>query len=300
MHEGFEKKLDPADPHEVFSSLGEKITTEERKRIEEERMAYYRTFGATESNDELKFINFDYYETVYRRIAEKSGLDPAKIIFLRPDRILLANWKNQWGSYDQLGNFIVLNDLETALNARKIGLSYNGLLARLLFHEEIHATAKVVCIGEDSKKGPDILQSGYHTAKGMTDEDPDFFWFNEGVTDLLASEIFQEYVVAEGQSSPDITMHVQKIFDEGNYKEAITLVRIIINKISNSAGIPKEVVWHALIRGAYSAERFEDPELRRLFDETVGSGMLEKIRKLGRGDRNSVARLAEEIEKNKF
>lgn len=279
---------------EIFKASGE---PEKAERVAEMDELGRREAESVKKNPELEKIlskvDFDLLKSILQRVAARSNINPDTLNFLGPARI--AHQAHDWaaaGTYHPGKNTIGLSYERIQNRAEDFNLDINFVTLALLFHEEVHATSKVKCLGLESQLGQypfkKRMQIGYrqHIVEIKSPEDlykPALLYdlFNEGVTEKLSREVFSEYVRRIGRfDKKDIQRYENAWYErpeEMSYEIPMELVETFINKISDAAGIGRKTVWHALIRGMYEGEEFQDQELRTLFSELIAPDFLNRL-----------------------
>lgn len=276
---------------EVFLNSGEPEDNEQRK--EREEAARIRLVEKKEKDPELeeviKQVDFGVLRKIFEEIAEKSGLNPRLMNFIRPERI--AHWSlsvGAAGSYSVYENIIGISYQELKKWAKQLNISPQIVAIHILCHEETHATGKVECRGlEQWWADPNLKQMskkmGFARIIEERNKPIDFLFhlFDEGVTEKLSREVLQEYIRRADFQNKEAIAGIRRVLVEKPiempYAVPVKFVEALIAKISHETGINQSVVWQAIIRGMYEGEDFKDPELRDLFAETISPDFLDKL-----------------------
>ena len=269
---------------------------------EPEKIAYMKKAGRAvveqiAKDPELEKIltgaDFSLLRDLFEKIAMRSGVDPATLNFLGPDRI--AHRSLSWsgtGIYNAQNNFIGISYDRVKERAKKLGLDPELTAVKTLCHEETHATSKVECTGENEPRDKYPYYRGDKTGYSRYIEGQEgvhepyvqkwlFNRFNEGVTEKLSREIFLEYAIKSGKYPKEeigkFELLERAAPEELSYGVAVGFVNALILKISRETGLDEKTVWRALIRGMYEGEDFQDQELKSLFAEIISPEFLDKL-----------------------
>lgn len=224
--------------------------------------------------DELKKkIDFDILRSIFDRIAKKTGV--TKYRFPIQDRVydfpsLLP--ENAGAGYFPLFNSIVIDTGGVTRQFTKLECKELSVLYTLI-HEQVHAAST------------QWLTTGYsRAAENM------YSYFNEGVTDKLALEITMEYIRATAFGGGETRMR-HAMYDEPNtrgsfnveymlstYPKEINLVDHMIDKISQTTEVPKDIVWHAIVRSMYEREEISDKTIKEGLDEIFFPGFTKLLK----------------------
>ena len=271
------------------------IAADVRRKEEEARLRIEREQEEVpEFKEFLAGIDFKLLETLYKEHAKRSGINPDTLNVLGPERIAPRTSRDYGrGSYTNDTNVIAINYRYIQSKCNEERISPNAFLMKVLCHEETHAAANTKCDGVfDEHTGSSEKRSGYRSYAYGEDW---FMLFNEGITEKFSRQIFDEYVTAADYVSAhdrkDVLLHVEK---NHVYVAAVKLVDVLIGRIAEHAGVPQELVWNALVRGAFEGERLDDPELRSLFEEAFGRGVM---RVLEDGESYDFERLTRRLER---
>jgi hypothetical protein len=284
---------------EIFTSSGELESPEE---IERKKRVLPSRSGGLEKGPELENflqrVDFDLLEDIFKKIAEKSDINPETLNLVNRERIfekssLGEEGTENAGGYEPVKNIIAFSarEMEKFQQTDFSGIHPDVLKLYILCHEETHATAKTVCKGGFARSRRAEVQMGYQQTKfkkTLFGKRPkQFFEFlNEGVTDKLTREVFQEYTTATAFSNTDELSKFRKKA-ETYYSPYVTLVDALISKINSETNIPEEVIWKSIIRGMYEGEDLMGEELRQAFDEAISRGFVERL---------AIAKTADDIE----
>ncbi len=267
---------------EILNNLGESESEEKIRQYEEDaRLKKVKRFQENnpEFMDFLGEVDFKLLADIIRKIAEKSNIDPKTVNIVGPDRISYSRAiEYDLAAYHPIENIIYLNldfpqlreIMPKLVNA---GIDLKVEVLSSLIHEEVHASARVVCMGLEEKSETRV---GYSPEYQRGRERKQLFrLFNEGVTQKLGLEIFNEYVHAKNLLKREELGRFNRFHQEND--PTITFVNTLIERLSYETGVSKEAAWHSMIRGAYEGENLQDPELERLFEELLSRDIIGEI-----------------------
>lgn len=212
-------------------------------------------------------------DRILNEIREKSGVAPLS------DRTAIVSMKSEedrccsedgeshaGGGYSPIKNRIRLDPTEMFSNGYEVLSTF--------IHERVHArgfnTIRVIAVhrkrtGEILE--PDSIRMGYEDY--VTKE---FLDFNEGVTELIAEEVYSELIKRKGVSK----FRSGKVeggnrwyagYEYRTYEKEKSEVWGLIGEFAQSFQIPESVVWKAVKRGY-----FEGLDLNEVFAELNGMG----------------------------
>src|SRR3989344_4767709 len=199
---------------EIFKLSGEPESSEEIRRDRD--MLPSRSGGLEKSpelEDFLRRVDFALWYDIFKRIAEKSGINPETLNLLNPDRIFNKHIIEEGqikkakdneptgnlGGYEATRNiiFFYIKEMEKNQQTDFLGIHPDLLKLHALCHEETHATAKTICRGVFARSRHTKVQMGYQQSEFkktiLGDRLKRFFeFFNEGVTEKLAREVLSD------------------------------------------------------------------------------------------------------------
>ncbi len=114
----------------------------------------------------------------------------------------------------------------------------------------------------------EIAPGGFYrkkTLKGRHLRD-EFLAFSEGVTELIAEEVFTEYLKRTGASTELKGSKSAPEYIEG-YLGMRPIVRAFIASVAERTGVPYEVVWGSIKQGYFVGEDLGQNELIETFGE---------------------------------
>lgn len=234
-----------------------------------------------EKKEFLEHIDFATLRQLFVEHYQKSGLVKNEINFLGPEGISFNNHTNFCGYYDPNENYISIPN--PTLIQKKIDIkqqdgdwvkkNYGNVTLHALhclIHEETHATSGNRCASTDPTEES---QSGYQKGRKFTA-------FDEGVVEKLAREITVSYLDRTGVSSSEtatLKENLQKNSKETVYSDAVKMIDVIIDRITDKTGVQKTTVWQAIIKGLFEGETFNSPEVRGLFTQSFGENFLNQL-----------------------
>ncbi len=288
--------------HEQFSIPNDKV--KEQKPDEEYISNIIRSISDKEQKEKLsnflESLDFDLIKILFKTLVKKNVVNSDNINILDP-KAMFATHVLTSGifmiDFNQIGINLRATDrglklmFKDKLNDNIIFLRY----LHIVIHELTHAISfrkmdkwhPEVKTGEPitqnkGKKGPlsgiyEQVQTGYATLNRKEDLQ-EYIEFNEGVTEMIAFEIMNEYLKkmkAPQLSDLKLYKDIWNLEYIGRYS---LLVDKMIDCIVQKAIIPKQVVWQAIKRSYLEGVNFQDSELGRLIDEHTYQGFLNEIR----------------------
>lgn len=160
----------------------------------------------------------------------------------------------------------------------------------MLCHEETHATSFNTCLIEkDSDKigsGYAKIQNGFASQTIKIDHvvhikiQKLFLDFNEGVTDTIAQEAFEQYERKDRERAcyPKL------------YKKSRLLVQNILHEIKRQCDLDQEIVWKVLQKGYFSGENLSGDRIERLFKNVLPENFLEGLSSFNETSKKSADR----------
>ena len=159
----------------------------------------------------------------------------------------------------------------------------------VLIHELAHATGHNIGSGaivegakkilsHFSKKPIVFSQSGFERSESQKGNISNSFkFFNEGVTDMVGEQAYDEYLRRTGTRA-----EVSGGKDEGRYAEAYNgsraLVTAFIEMISHSSGVPREKVWEGVISGYMNGIDLDSSELASSLNEVFYPEFIKQLK----------------------
>lgn len=105
---------------------------------------------------------------------------------------------------------------------------------------------------------------------------------DEGITETLANEIFEEYIKRTGSAEKkEIKDYATNFFENENrqYPILVKCVRLLCEKISKRAGVEKGIVWKSFVRGIFHFDTLNHQEAKLWFTQNFPGDFLDQISK---------------------
>jgi ribosomal protein S13 len=246
---------------------------------------------------ELDKIDFKLLSLFFKNVQLKSGAEARDLNFL--DQSSIKNLK------PKLANAMGFKGAIYISKVNKILIEFDWLkeevkkddmrriILYLICHEETHATSgNSYRFDRSNTRAGEYKQSvrsGFTQIISLVDKNlsskarvPFALAFNEGVTDKIAREAYNSYIVAT-QSGMQLLNEDEDIFpnienNEYSITKNIELVNAIITRLAKMNGFPKEKVWEAIKRDYYTGALLrEDPETKDLFDDDLFPNATEEL-----------------------
>lgn len=154
---------------------------------------------------------------------------------------------------------------------------FRNHMMSLLVHESVHATegrrnyvsffANLNIERLKSWLNPVLVtRGGYETIKYIRGQlKHKLNYFNEGVTDLIAEEVYYEYLRRTGDRRLFAKEGRSPKFIEG-YKGSRVIMAALIEVVADASGIPSDKVWEGLKQGYMVGLNLEETELYQEFN----------------------------------
>ena len=268
---------------EIFKSSGDPEDQEVVREREEQARKYLAEFAERRFSGEFKnflsSVDFTDLKRLFRRIAERSTVDPETMNFVTAERIIQFDMIMPVAAYSPGKNLIFFPYDEIKSNAKELQIDPELYTTFVLCHEEAHATSKIVCRAfSEARSDYQERQTGFAQSIG---EKTSFEILEEGVTQKLAMEIFLEYAKThfDLKRTADFMKKLKGAMQGAQeYGSEVKITDLLIRKISGKSGMPEDKVWYGFIRAKYEGERFEDEELQALLAEATTSDFLPKLK----------------------
>lgn len=221
---------------------------------------FYPESPSVELEHVLDAIDFDKMHELYKEKIMRCGVDPEVMGFAaRKDikgaqaslfkRGVIAVSSNEWGI------ILVPNSKEEIAN-------YEATVLGAIFHEETHRASHTthgnIVFDEQS--------SGYERARiDVLTLRRTFGMFNEGVTDMIAEEMFDEYTRRYGV---DLDNLPSKLKYKQRYTVGRRIVSFVCERVAKGCGLSRDVVWRGIQRGYFEGLDLSHGEGRTLLEET--------------------------------
>jgi hypothetical protein len=247
----------------------------------------HESFVDPEIREIIREIDFESLRTIFEEYASRSGIDPAEVNFIESAKI-----KSSKLSALTIGAYNVsTKELNLSEKGLQLGFkldSESDKAARVLstlIHEEAHAFGGD---GHTEHEGDSLFgllknkwqtdRSGFiqvsKSESSLIDPTEKFRWFNEGVVDELASEVYTEYIRREGTQPLDEDKSMD--FKDG-YPLARLFVRSLRDRIAEESGVPSEVVWHSIIKLYAEGGDIVQGEVREALDEVFSEKFIDRL-----------------------
>lgn len=263
----------------------------------------------------LRMFDFELLEEEFQKYFDELGLASDEIMkgFIGKDRISKKGFLNSifegtGGRFDyRKGGIKMSESLFWGLSRKNQGSSgsekereqekehqqLKNELELMLCHEEAHAMSF-----EPVKKGKlffestmadkkEVGQSGYAKIFERSrlwglyhGEEGEFDMFNEGITELIARDIYERYKKSQIKKYPDEKIKEFTPLDESesSYKHELGFVNSILDKISKNTGLERDVIKRGIIRGYFLREDLGSEKMKRLFGDVVGESFFDGLR----------------------
>jgi hypothetical protein len=247
--------------------------------IRERSIALYDLRKESELNQLFSDVDFTLLNGMIQQIVRNAGLIEAHIVL--PEHIKPSKEAGHTACYDYKNRMIEINESMLHKEARDLNLDFTLYKILTLIHEEIHAATHSM----DSKENV-----GYHNIRSDL-----FRAFNEGVTELLARDIFSAYALYKlSATKTEINEFLRRLRLSlknkiiGSYGDEIEFVEAFRDILARNNVDPK-IVWSAIVHDMFRGATWNDPEFIAEFEKDIlPPGFLDK---LGRVDQKSKVRL---------
>ncbi len=279
---------------ELASSADAHLEQKDKRVFLEHSLTIFTDEYKHELEEILDGVDFDVLRSLVLESCGRSGFNPENVNFLNKDRVLLicGNRFSDYGDksldnprdegirtvpLDTLGEYsykanlvhiyatnidffkrskesggLVKEDMRDKLEMPNMKL----LILDTLVRAEIKASSKQECrlTVEGNHYFVEQLKAGY--------EQPDvsgnvlYKLFNEAVAEKRAQELTQKYLKRETDftDKADVEKLYQMWNRLGDRKVLVSLVNMMIEKLSDTVGLPQETVWQAFVRGQEEGE----------------------------------------------
>ena len=251
---------------------------------------------SAEFREILARIDFAAIRNLYAEVARQTDVDPGKMNFVGPDRILELD--DPAGPTGQYG--VDINRIEINYGSiKRIAAGNKDTEAVLVFdtlmHEEGHAVSKNKCVGKITPKqfNPEFVQSGYSQDVFPYHQDGEqisaFGMFEEGVTEKLSRQLGRKYIdtqpdLASAEARQGLREYYENDSKAKTYDLAVSFVEAFIARLSHESGVLEETVWGAIIRGKFEGADLSDTDFAVLFSEMFGDKFLERLADINSAD----------------
>lgn len=253
-------------------------------------------FAETEARKVIEKIDTPALKKLFDELRERAGateeggfIDPPDIRFGR-----CGENGGMVGEYDVRGVIKInphkLREMLTRLGDYDSPEDFHAVVLRTIIHEETHASAKntersffktrllfVLAAIMDKKRSFGV--TGYQRLTADLNElhGDEFVAFNEGVTEKIAREVFDEYLTRTGDRTFFATDG--KSVSPWAYENMILFADLFIEALAYVCQIPKDKVWEAVKGGYMQGVDLGATELRVFFENTFGPHIVDCLRK---------------------
>lgn len=156
---------------------------------------------------------------------------------------------------------------------------YSSMLS-VLCHEEVHAVSHHSCTEWESKNyllnessersGLSVRNIEQHKLFKTTNTSNTFFTLvDEGVTDMMAEEIYNDY--SKQQNSIEQRPYV------AGYPDARSVLNAFLDKISLECELDREVLWGAIVKSKMLGAQLGDDRVNQLFGDALPEKFWQKL-----------------------
>ncbi|PIR83349.1 hypothetical protein COU19_00870 [Candidatus Kaiserbacteria bacterium CG10_big_fil_rev_8_21_14_0_10_56_12] len=236
----------------------------------------------------LEAFPYEWLNGVFRYIHDRSRVPTEfRDLIQGTEGVQLKELETEMGSYAQMINVVKLDPtrMENKIPAAvELGLdaafTRQLLLTRVLIHEAVHAYSKTLCSGVElfrkQKEGTFVVESGLEKrtfVKSGADgevvlQSAGGRALNEGLVDILADDIFREYLSMQGLTNSAETSKFLAFYEQraDPYREYRIDVAEIADSIAADRGVDMRTVIQAFIQ-QLSAEGPLSEELKAWIEE---------------------------------
>ena len=276
------------------------ILQEERERLAGNRITKREKVSEMEAR--LDRFNFDILEQMFKERLQKTGIPVAEANVLRRDRISNLNHPLVGlGGYNTSTNEILIGFTNFRNYASRNNTDRYFTFAEILIHEENHAVSKTRCWNlKKENNEPLSTQSGYSFNVSAPDESGAyegvgrvFNLFNEGVTEINALDMTEEYLRRTGDLDKKKFTYLRQVTEHGVYSKAIEIVQAFTKRLAGANGVSKDTAWDTIMRGYFEGEDILREDFKEWFGEILPPGFMDKLM---RADDEEMTKLLEDLE----
>lgn len=133
---------------------------------------------------------------------------------------------------------------------------------------------------ESAQTGYQLIQKTQEAGKTNQAEQykKTFMAFDEGVTEIIAREVFNQYTKTECDDIPNEIIEQHKTRQENIYRTSIEIVDAVIDAIAKNSGLDKQTVWNAIVRSKLEGVDLLETEMAQFIDESTFEGFTEQLK----------------------
>jgi hypothetical protein len=218
----------------------------------------------------LEKVDFHLLRDIFSEERRKSGLDAenTNLQTSASDVMRKPTHPTALGQY-----FLPENTI--GMNLEKISGSddrnFENIFFTILCHEETHS------VSTNPHQQSGLLRLFNSLANRPTDQtgfqygtlrENAFSMFNEGVTDTVAEEVYDEYIKRSGDRTLFINTDSTSEFRR-NYPNERNILKAFMSAISRMTDVPEEVVWSGIKQSYFSNADLAGSELAKLYEEVL-------------------------------
>ncbi len=257
--------------------------------------------------DELKKgIDWETFWNIVDSIAIRAGVDPKQLNKLKPEDIINAaiapvsaeDTHTPAGIYYVTSNKVAINKQAIYKAAQKFEVDPKLMTIETICHELAHAISrqevhffqdfdsqtmmfKDVAMTRGAYRSSKFETTKNSRGKVVNSKEASFYeMLDEGITETLANEIFQEYVKRTGLAGQQEMEDYSAKYSENEtrqYPILVKCVKLLCKKISQKAQVDEVVVWKSFVRGVFRFDTLADQEVKQWFEEFFSPALLDQI-----------------------
>lgn len=243
----------------------------------------------------IKSIDFTTLKNIFGEMRQKSGVG-AESDFVSAEGVVIDKDTGSESAGVYRPGKVYLNPIRIAKNGFTSREDFARKLLSVLVHEETHASGENKGCAGAVADGIKQLRS-YFTSKFVETEHTGFsrkgynkgnfhlkaYCFNEAATDLIAEDVYKEYLRRTGEQKNFTRAGGNKEYFE-SYEGGRFFLNVFQEKISQVCNVPYEKVREAMTQGYMSGLDIGQTELASLFDDIFYPGCIAAVEKIWHGD----------------